>query len=406
MIEIKGNYASAKVFTDSLEVEAYEQIEDILNSSLSEGELIRIMPDVHVGKSGPIGFTMTFRNGKVAPSIVGVDIGCGATAVRLVNPIEDLEAFDLKAQNTIPMGTNTYLDGNCKDKNKWLDSVLDVSALIGYGDAFFAQVKEVCKRTNQNYDRVIASLATGGGGNHFLELGKDSEGKHWFSVHSGSRNFGYRIADYWQEKAVANLNNRDAEIAEIKKNYQGKEIEERIKALPKYPKELAYLEGEDLQGYLRDAEVAQEYAELNRKLIILRLLEDKEVDLKVQSTHNYIEGGYIRKGAISAYEGQEVIIPLNMRDGSIFGIGKGNEDYNYSAPHGAGRKMSRSKAKEMITLDEFKESMEGIYSTCIVPSTVDESPMAYKDMNDIIENITDTVYIKEIIKPIWNFKAK
>jgi len=293
------------------------------------------------------------------------------------------------------------------DSDNWDEKVYSFAYKNGIEEDFFDSLKEICERTNQDYDRVINSIGTLGGGNHFCEAGIDKNGKYWFFVHSGSRNFGLRVAEYWQDKAYKELNSHKEEIEFIKKNFVGKEIEERIKALPKETKELSYLTGENVIGYLHDSEIAQKYAELNRKMIIHRMFSEDEIDTFVQSTHNYIDvkNKIIRKGAISAYEGEKVIIPLNMRDGCIFGIGKGNEEFNCSAPHGAGRKMSRSKAKAHITLEEFSKSMKGIFSTCIVNSTIDESPMAYKSKDDIIDNIKDTVEIKEIIKPIWNFKA-
>lgn len=407
MFEIKGKYDIAKVFANELEEQAIEQIENILNQPISEGANTRIMPDAHAGKGCVVGYTAKIGE-EVNPNLIGVDIGCGVSGVRLKNNITNLKIFDLRAHSRIPTGRNTYLDKYYEQAKEWIQAVYFFAREEGLSGNFFEEIVGICLKTNQDFLRVVNSIGTLGGGNHFCELGLDSEGKQWFFVHSGSRNFGYKVADYWQNIAFGEKEKREKQIENIKANYSGKEIEERIKAIPTIKKEFATLTGENLKGYLRDADIAKKYAELNRRMIISRLFGKNEFDKMVETTHNYIdaEDKIVRKGAIRALKGEELVIPLNMRDGVIFGVGKGNEDYNFSAPHGAGRKMSRSQARKTLSLEEFTSSMEGIYSSCVGESTIDEAPGAYKDMEDIIENIADTIEIKEIIKPIWNFKDK
>lgn len=402
MIEIKGNHVSAKVFTDSLEVEAYKQIEDILNSPLSEGELIRIMPDVHVGKSGPIGFTMTFRNGRVAPSIVGVDIGCGVSSYKLSEKL-DLEAVDLYVRENIPMGHKVY--------DTPLISVTEESI-------FCADVGRVCKRTGQDYNYVMRSLGTLGGGNHFIEIGEDGMGGQWLSVHTGSRNFGLKVATYHQEVAIKQMPRYSVE--KIKKDYEdelkvlgldfdGEELGRRILNKPKVQRGLEYLEGKYLVDYFHDMAVAQEFADMSRNLIVNKIMHHFGVhaEQRVESVHNYIDfgAGIVRKGAISAKAGEAVTIPLNMRDGMVIGYGLGNEDWNNSAPHGAGRKMSRSHARATLSLEEFEKQMEGIVSSSVCQSTLDEAPGAYKDTDEILGHLKDTVVVKYRVIPVWNIKA-
>ena len=404
MFEIIGKYDTAKVFASSLEDEAVSQIHNILNNEVSYNAHTRIMADAHAGAGCVIGYTAKITD-RIIPNLVGVDLGCGVLAINTGYELKDLgtlEKFDEFVHARIPTGKE-YSYENFKDSLN-LRVALLVSSLSGrvYTDIF-----NICEKTGQDFEYVINSLGTLGGGNHFCELGKGFDNSLWFFVHSGSRNFGLKVANYWQEKAFKNLNDRKAEIEYIKTHYEGKEIERRIKAIKeKVSKETAYLQGEDLEGYLADVKVAQEYAEINRKLIA-RIIFPDYVDY-IESVHNYVdlEHGIIRKGAISAREGEKVIIPLNMKDGCIIGVGKGNEDYNYSAPHGAGRKLARGKAKRELSMEEFTKSMEGIYSSCVVESTLDESPMAYKNSKDIIEHIKDTVDIHEIVKPVWNFKAK
>lgn len=400
MFTIEGKYDTAKVFASNLEEQALSQIYTILNHQISIGAHTRIMADAHAGKGCVIGYTAKITD-KIIPNLIGVDIGCGVLAVRLKNKIEDLKAFDEKVKALIPTGNKNYLDGSFCTEREWKRNVRDrISAILP------SMIHQVCEDTGQDFNFVIHSLGTLGGGNHFCELGLDGEGKHWFIVHSGSRNFGYKIADYWQNIASKNDGRAD-KIAFIKKNYEGKEIEERIKAIPKEINGLEYLEGYEMSEYLSHAFFAEAYAESNRWAIVRRIFDDNEIDLKVESVHNYIDidNGIIRKGAISAQEGEGLIIPLNMRDGCIIGIGKGNEDYNFSAPHGAGRKLARGEAKRTLSMERYEKTMEGIYSSCITQSTLDESPMAYKDKKDIIDNITDTVEIQQIVKPVWNFKA-
>lgn len=403
MIEIRGKYGEAKIFTDKIEDLALSQIYELLNHPASEGANIRIMPDVHAGKGCVIGYTAKLTN-KVIPNLIGVDIGCGVSAIRLKEKVEDLKSFDEMVHNKIPTGKNNYASGNYEDSKDWHKYVYSFAKKHNLDEEFFKALKGICKRTGQDYDAVIYSLGSLGGGNHYMELGVGNDGDQWLSVHSGSRNFGLKVANYWQNIASNSSDDKRAKVEEIKRNFKGKEIEQKIKEIPKTSKDLAYLTGEDIIRYLADSKCAVFYAYLNRLIMLDRVAKG---DSFFQSVHNYIDlkNGVIRKGAIEASKGQKVIIPINMRDGSIIGIGKGNPDYNYSAPHGAGRKMSRSEAKKELSLEKFSDTMQGVYSSCVGESTLDESPMAYKSMEDIIDNITDSVEIIDILKPIWNFKS-
>lgn len=369
-MELKGSYGTAKVFTDKLEDGAKEQIISLLNQSFIEGSKVRIMPDVHQGIGCVIGFTADMGD-KVIPNIVGVDIGCGILSVELGNMDIDLASLDNIIYSKIPSGNKVH--------SKELYRFDQLEELYCYGD-----LKEL--------KRIKRSIGSLGGGNHFIELTVDEDNNKYLTIHSGSRNLGKQVALIYQKLAV-NLCTSHEKTAII-------------------PKELCYLTGTYRERYLNDMKICQEYASLNRKVmaeIILTSLFKKSLEEfnYFETIHNYIDfrDNIIRKGAISAYDGEKVIIPINMRDGSIIAIGKGNPDWNYSAPHGAGRIMSRNMAKDELSLEEFKKTMEGIYSTSISKSTLDEAPFAYKPMEEIIENIKDSVEIAHIIKPIYNFKA-
>lgn len=392
-----------KIFTENIEETAKEQIDLLLEQEPFKNSKIRIMPDVHAGKGCVIGFTGDLGD-KVIPNIVGVDIGCGMLCVNLGNCNLDLEKLDNVIKQNIPSGmnvhnepvqyydfTNLYCYKELKNKNGWLEK----------------------------------SLGSLGGGNHFIEIGKDEDNNKYLVIHTGSRNLGKQVAELYQEKAIKYCSfekEMQEEKNRIIKEYkeQGKaneiqktlqEINKKYQGKTKLPKDLCYLEGKGREDYLHDMRLCQEFAVLNREWIAREIISKMGLVLfaedSFQCIHNYInfEDNIIRKGSISARKGEKVIIPMNMRDGCIIGIGKGNEDWNYSAPHGAGRVMSRMKAKTELKLSDYKESMKDIYSTSINENTIDEAPMVYKPMEEILKNIKDTVEVIKIIKPIYNFKA-
>ena len=406
MIEVKGKYNTAKVFTDNIEIEAIEQLKELCNQPFVEGRKVRIMPDTHKGASCVIGFTADLGD-KVIPNIVGVDIGCGMLTVNLEKIEIDLEKLDDIIHKFIPSGMNVH-EGR----------VIRFSELQNLK----------CYRSLKNTKRIERSIGTLGGGNHFVEINEGADGIKYLVIHSGSRNLGTQVASIYQNLAIDLCSGkgdyfvkREKIISEYKADGRRKEIQKALKALealyndsmPSYPKELCFLSGDYRNDYLNDMNICQEYAVLNRNTmadIILKKLLGKGFNEfeSFSTTHNYInfKDNIIRKGSISAYEGEKVLIPLNMRDGSIIAIGKGNPDWNYSAPHGAGRIMSRTKAKEKVNLEEFKASMEGIFTTSVTEATIDEAPMVYKPKEEILQNISETVDIIEIIKPIYNFKAQ
>ena len=438
-----------KIFTDDIEQEAVDQINLLLEQESFKNCKVRIMPDVHAGKGCVIGFTADLGD-KVIPNIVGVDIGCGMLCVELGKVDLDLEKLDKIINKNIPAGRNIR-----EQKLINFEQINDLYCL--------RELKETKK-----FNRAIGTL---GGGNHFIEVDVDEEDNKYLVIHTGSRNLGKQVADYYQNLAIELCSGKEEMFKkkeEIITTYkeQGKksEIQKALKELeaeykqnkPELPNELCYLEGKYREMYLHDMEICQRYASQNRiniaktilgkylnancvpetfpknieeliehtaKTIGLFILKDKD-GLKAdndggyfehsghvslfETIHNYIsfDDNIVRKGAIRANKGERVIIPINMRDGSIIAVGKGNEDWNNSAPHGAGRLMSRRKAKETFNLDEFKKSMADIYSTSVLEETIDEAPFAYKPMQEIIDNIQDTVEIEKIIKPIYNFKAK
>lgn len=398
--------SNLKIFTENIEQEAVNQINTLLEQPAFSNCKVRIMPDVHAGAGCVIGFTANLGD-KVIPNIVGVDIGCGMLTVKL-HPIEiDFGKLDKVIRNKVPYGRNVHSASKIRHEG-------------GYPDI----QNLYCYRSLKEAKRLERSLGTLGGGNHFIEIDVDDEGDYYLIVHTGSRNLGKQVADYYQNLAVELMSGKDelyAKQAKLIEEYKAqgryKEIQSAIKELHhqfnpnplNIPKELCYLVGEYREQYLHDMEICQNFAEMNRKQIASTIMKEMGWYTKDvwETVHNYIEleTNMVRKGAISAKTGERVLIPMNMRDGCIIGIGKGNEDWNYSAPHGAGRIMSRSKAREQVSLEEFKSSMQGIYTTSVSKSTIDESPMAYKPMAEIIENIKDTVEIEKIIKPVYNFKA-
>lgn len=393
-----------KIFTDNIEQEAVEQINLLLEQEPFKNCKVRIMPDVHAGKGCVIGFTADLGD-KVIPNIVGVDIGCGMLCVELGKIDLDLKKLDKTINENIPAGRNIR-----EQKLINFDKINDLYCL--------RELKETKK-----FNRAIGTL---GGGNHFIEIDVDEEGNKYLVIHTGSRNLGKQVADYYQNLAIELCSGKKEMFKrkeEIIKTYkeQGRkqEIQKALKELeaeykqnkPELPNELCYLTGKYREMYLHDMRICQTYATTNRANIARQILINLKMETNlpyIETIHNYIsfDDNIVRKGAIRANKGERVIIPINMRDGSIIAVGKGNADWNNSAPHGAGRLMSRHKAKEIFNLEEFKESMKDIYSTSVVEETIDEAPFAYKPMQEIIDNIKDTVEIERIIKPIYNFKAK
>lgn len=391
-----------KIFTENIEPEALNQIYTLIKQPAFEDCKVRIMPDVHAGAGCVIGFTADLGD-KVIPNIVGVDIGCGMLTVELGKIDIDFEELDKAIRKRVPSGKNVH-DGRVVR----FDELQDL----------------YCYRELKDTKRLERSIGTLGGGNHFIEIDTDTEGNKYLIIHSGSRNLGKQVAEHYQKLAIEIMQGKDKLfemqeklIADYKAQGKRKEIEKAIKELHRkfnpnplgIPKELCYLTGKYREQYLHDMQICQKFAVKNREEMAKAILNEMGLQSisSFETIHNYIEFGsnMVRKGAISAKENEMLLIPINMRDGCIIGIGKGNEDWNCSAPHGAGRIMSRSKAKEMVSLDEFRQSMEGIYTTSVNQSTIDESPMVYKPIGEIVENIKDTVEIVKIIKPIYNFKA-
>lgn len=400
MIEIQGRFNTAICYTDTLEDTAYAQIQSVCNEDAFKESKIRIMPDVHAGKGCTIGTTMTIID-KVVPNMVGVDIGCGMYTVALEKVDIDFEKFD-EAAHFIPCGRNVW-EGR--------QERFDLSVLK-------------CYRNLKDTKRLERSLGTLGGGNHFIEIDVDENGNKYIVIHSGSRNLGTQVAEFYQKIAVdLNLGKeeyykqRDEIIRTYKEQGRRSEIQTTLKALekefeakaPSMPRELCFLYGTFMEDYLHDINICQQFAKRNREKMAEVLLEKTGlVGLEsFQTIHNYIDVDekILRKGSVSAKQGEKLLIPINMRDGSLICIGKGNPDWNYSAPHGAGRIMSRSAAFERLTMEEYQKEMACIYTTCVNTSTLDESPMAYKNMDEIVANIEPTAEIIAHIKPIYNFKA-
>lgn len=438
-----------KIFTTNIEDTAVNQINELLEQDAFKDSKIRIMPDVHAGKGCVIGFTGDLGD-KVIPNVVGVDIGCGMLCVELGNIELDLEKLDKVIKKCIPSGMNVHQELS--------DIIPNFSYFINENNL----KKLKCYKELKNKDNWLEkSMGTLGGGNHFIEVDEDENGNKYLVIHTGSRNLGKQVAEIYQNKAIEYCSFEKEMAKEIKyciKTYkdQGRtsEINDKIKEIrikyvgkTKLPKDLCYLEGQLREDYLHDMKICQEFAKTNRitiaKIIMINLLDylnvvswinankevegficfNKEDGLKAdafgghleyhnsyqcfETIHNYIsfEDNIVRKGAISARKDERVLIPMNMRDGCIIGIGKGNDDWNQSAPHGAGRIMSRIKAKEVLTMDDYRDSMKDIFTSSVNEDTLDEAPMAYKPMQEIIDCIGDTIEIEKVIKPIYNFKA-
>lgn len=441
MFEIKGKYNTAKVFTNEVDNETISQIIELCNQQWLEGCNIAIQADTHAGKGCTIGTTIKLKD-KVSPSLVGVDISCGMLVIQIPRELKlNLEKIDKFINESVPAGfeVNETLQYNEPELNSLLTSLH-------------------CYKNLKEIDRIKKSCGSLGSGNHFIEINKDEEDNHYLVVHTGSRNLGKQVAEIYQDIADEHCNktkeNKERErqelINKLKREGKQKEIQKELerfqkeyKEIKKIPHDLCYLEGQDMKNYLEDTHICNEYAKMSRVSIAQRILEfivednfldspeqlenlnvwidetqencfefgyeNRFIDVRsdgFQTLHNYIgKDNTLRKGAISAHKNEKVIIPINMRDGSIIAIGKGNAEYNYSGPHGAGRLMSRSEAKDNVDLQDFKESMRDVYSSSVGISTLDEAPVVYKPIESIINNIKDTVEIKKIVKPIYNFKA-
>ena len=400
VIEIKGKVNTALCYAKVVEDEAIEQIRRMCDYEMTAGSKIRIMPDVHSGKGCTIGTTMTVVD-KVVPNVVGVDIGCGMYTVSLGKGDIDYLMVDAAA-HYIPSGRKVW-EGR--------KEYFDLTALK-------------CYRELKDTKRLVRSLGTLGGGNHFIEIDEGADGMKYLVIHSGSRNLGKQVAEHYQKLAVLldrgfeeYFAKRDEIIATYKAEGRKTEIEGALKELKRQvfkaesamPEDLCFLYGKYLEDYLHDVEICQAFAKRSRELMAEIICE--RVGLvageSFHTIHNYIDTDemILRKGSIAAHKGEKVLIPINMRDGSVIAIGKGNPEWNYSAPHGAGRLMSRTKAKGTLSMEEYKKAMEGIFTTSVNEDTLDEAPMAYKSLEDIIDVITESVDVVEVIKPVYNFKA-
>lgn len=393
-----------KIFAKTVEQEAIDQVNLLLSQAAFRDCKVRIMPDTHAGKGCVIGFTANLGD-KVIPNIVGVDIGCGMLTIELGDREIDFAELDGIIRSKVPFGRNVH-EGRVTR---------------------FPQLQDLkCYRELRDTKRIERSIGTLGGGNHFIEVDVDERGNKYLVIHTGSRNLGKQVADYYQNLAYEIRRGKDkllqeqgVLIAEYKKAGRKNELQAAIKALHRQykakdidmPKDLCYLEGEWCEAYLNDMRICQEYAVINRKTIAAIILDALGIDFGsvdgFETIHNYIDhdSNIVRKGAIDASLGKRLLIPINMRDGCIVGVGRGNDDWNCSAPHGAGRLMSRTKARQVLAIGEYRSTMDGVFTTSVSEETIDEAPMAYKSMDEIVECITDTVEIEKIIKPIYNFKA-
>ena len=398
MITITGKHNEAICFTSSLEELSAEQIKRVCQQEAFADSKIRIMPDVHAGKGCTIGTTMTITD-KIVPGMVGVDIGCGMETARIDAKEIDCAKLDEVIHSQIPAGFNIR-----REVHKYAGDI-DLHSLR-------------CAR-QVHIDRAHRSIGTLGGGNHFIEVARAETGELYVVVHSGSRHIGNEVAKYYQTEGYKSLcGNAPFQVEEVierlKAEGRHKEIQPTIQSLKAQnaipvPKDLAYVEGALFDDYIHDMKIIQKFAVLNRKAMMEVIMAGMQVSAIEQFTtiHNYIDTDsmILRKGAVSAKDGEKLLIPINMRDGSLICIGKGNPEWNYSAPHGAGRLMSRTKAQKELSMEQFEAEMSGIYSTCILPDTLDESPMAYKPIEEIIGHIAPTAEIVARIKPLYNFKA-
>jgi RNA-splicing ligase RtcB len=369
-MKMQGIHADCIIHNEEVEATAITQVQGLLDHPAFAGLKIRIMSDIHAGAGAVIGFTSTLGD-KIIPNIIGVDIGCGVISTCLGNVDIDYQALDGVIRKNIPSGFNVR--NAMPPAHVWDDCLIDSS--------FLTRLESVCAVTAQKIVRVSLSLGSLGGGNHFIEVGEDELGRKWLTIHTGSRNFGLKVAQFHQKIAKDKTNSGD----------------------------LSYLEGTDAELYVAHMKVAEEFSIYNRRLITNSIVKEMNwVPVEtVESIHNYInfQDGIVRKGAISANKGQMVVIPWNMRDGLIIGCGKGNPDWNNSAPHGAGRVMGRQHAKRVLNLEEFKETMKGVWSSCVCQDTLDEAPMVYKISSEIEALLGPTVEVLHRVKPLYNFKA-
>ena len=398
MIEIRGKYNEAKIFTDVADSASIAQVQKLCDQEFAAGSRIRLMPDIHAGAGCTIGTTMTITD-KVVPNLVGVDIGCGMETIRIREKRLELQKLDRLIREKIPSRFSI------REK----------------AHRYFSQINlnELCCARHADLPRAERSIGTLGGGNHFIEADRDDEGNLYIVVHSGSRHLGVEVAGYYQEAGYRMLNRADASsaealIARMKAEGRKKEIQKELKKLKNQkrtsiPKALAYVSGELFEQYIHDMKIVQHFAMLNRQAMMDEIVGGMKLHVEEQfaTIHNYIDTDamILRKGAVSARAGERLLIPINMRDGSLLCVGRGNEDWNCSAPHGAGRLMSRADARQSFTVSEFKKQMAGIYTTSVSRATLDECPMAYKGMQDILDNIGPTAEVVKIIRPIYNFKA-
>ena len=397
MLEIKGEVSTALCFAETIDEDAILQIRKMCDQEFTRGSRIRMMPDVHFGKGCTIGTTMTVTD-RAVPNVVGVDIGCGMYTVCLGKEEPDMERLDAAA-HFIPSGRDVW---------KGRQTRFDLQSLR-------------CYRSIRDAKKMVRSLGTLGGGNHFIEVDRGSDGTYYLVIHTGSRNLGKQVAEYYQKLAVdlhrgkeEYFRKKDALIAEYKAAGRRAELEEAVKAIKwtrkelTVPEELCYLYGSYFEDYLHDVEICQEFAKRNRELIAGILLERAGLkgEAGFHTVHNYIdtEEGILRKGAVSARKGEKLLIPINMRDGSILAVGKGNPDWNFSAPHGAGRVMSRMAAKNTLCMEEYRQSMAGIYTTSVNEYTLDEAPMVYKSLEEIEGAVREAVDVVDVMKPVYNFK--
>lgn len=398
MIELQGKYNTAKIFTDVVDEASIAQVIELCNQEFAAGSRIRMMPDIHAGAGCTVGTTMTVSD-RIVPNLVGVDIGCGMYTLKLKEKHIELQKLDKVIREKIPSGFGI------RSKPHTLAGKAELSSL--------------CCIKAVNPARAELSIGSLGGGNHFIEVDKDEGGALYLIIHSGSRHLGVEVAGHYQKCGYDRLNQCDeAAMRRLAEELKAAGKQKQIEAeLTKWrstkhtavPKHLAYVEGQDFKNYLHDMEIVQAFAELNRQAIAAEIVKGMKLHVvdAFTTVHNYIDvkSRILRKGSVSAQKGERLLIPINMRDGSLLCIGKGNEDWNCSAPHGAGRFMSRSQAKQSFTVSEFKKQMAGIYTTSVGADTLDECPMTYKSMSDIVGNISPTVEVISVLKPIYNFKA-
>jgi RNA-splicing ligase RtcB len=373
-MEIRGTYNTARIFNDNVDPESFRQIQEFCNQEIFRNTRIRVMPDVHAGKGCVIGYTAHLEE-KVVPNLIGLDIGCGIDVCHLGRRDISFDKLDQFIRRSIPSGFK---------RNKHADPE-DIP------ETFLENFMETCDFLGIDFMDHLKGIGSLGGGNHFIEIASDIKGEKWLLIHSGSRNFGLQVATWHQDRAILECEKAKRDI----------------------PRHFAFLEGPSRKDYMRDMRVAQEYARLNRREMARRIcwylsIEAEEIETHFETVHNYInfEDGIIRKGAVSAHANERLIIPLNMRDGSLIARGKGNPEWNHSAPHGAGRRLSRNQARKQLDLDDFRKAMKQVWTSSVSGKTLDEAPKAYKPKGEILQHIGETVELEEVLKPVYNFKAE